>query len=55
MRFVSTPEILERFVTIVTELEQTKSSDQSNELLNADAEGFGGNYEKSSASSKACH
>lgn len=40
MRFVSTPEILERFVTIVTELEQTKSSDQSNELLNADAEGM---------------
>lgn len=38
MRFVSTPEVLERFVTIVTELEQTKSSDQSNELLNADAE-----------------
>ena len=40
MRFVSSPEILERFVTIETELEQIESSVQSNELLNADAEGM---------------
>ncbi|KAF2314302.1 hypothetical protein GH714_025201 [Hevea brasiliensis] len=53
VRFVSTPEVLERFATIERELEQIENSVQSNELLNADAEGFGGNYENSSASSKS--
>ena len=38
--FVSSPEVLERFVTIETELEQIESSVQSNELFNADAEGM---------------
>ncbi|KAJ6724436.1 COP1-INTERACTING PROTEIN 7 [Salix viminalis] len=53
VRFVSSPEILERFVTIETELEQIESSVQSNELLNGDAEGAAGNYKKSTASSKS--
>ncbi|XP_061984373.1 COP1-interacting protein 7-like [Populus nigra] len=51
--FVSSPEVLERFVTIETELEQIECSVQSNELFNADAEGAAGNYQKSSASSKS--
>ena len=42
MRFVSSPEVLERFVTIETEIEQIESSVQSNELLNGDAEGIPG-------------
>ncbi|KAJ6332920.1 hypothetical protein OIU77_008884 [Salix suchowensis] len=53
VRFVSSPEILERFVKIETELEQIESSVQSNELLNGDAEGAAGNYKKSTASSKS--
>ena len=40
VRFVSSPEVLERFVTIQTEIEQIESSVQSNELLNGDAEGM---------------
>ncbi|KAF2285996.1 hypothetical protein GH714_009562 [Hevea brasiliensis] len=51
VRFVGTPEILERFVTIETELEQIETSVQSNE--NADVEGSGGNYQKSTVSSKS--
>ncbi|XP_050216298.1 COP1-interacting protein 7 [Mercurialis annua] len=53
VRFVSTPEVLERFVLIETELEQIESSVQSNELSNGDAEGAGGNYQKFSGASKA--
>ncbi|WCJ32153.1 COP1-interacting protein 7 [Euphorbia peplus] len=45
VRFVSTPEILERFVTIEKELEQIESSVQLNE--SADAQG--GSYHKSGA------
>ncbi|XP_048235022.1 COP1-interacting protein 7 isoform X3 [Ricinus communis] len=53
VRFVSTPEVLERFVTIETELEQIESSVQSNELSNADAEG--GNYRSASSKFKGNH
>ncbi|KAJ6752096.1 hypothetical protein OIU85_002514 [Salix viminalis] len=53
VRFVSSPEVLERFVTIQTEIEQIESSVQSNELLNGDAEGAAGNYQKSTVSSKS--
>ncbi|CAI0438992.1 unnamed protein product [Linum tenue] len=48
VRFVNTPEVLERFVTIERELDQIESSVQSNELSNVDADG---NY-KPTASSK---
>ncbi|CAK7327583.1 unnamed protein product [Dovyalis caffra] len=53
VRFVSSPEVLERFVTIETEIEQIESSIQSNELSNGDAEGAAGNYQKSTVSSKS--
>ncbi|KAJ8764711.1 hypothetical protein K2173_007801 [Erythroxylum novogranatense] len=53
VRFVSSPEVLERFVTIERELEQIESSVQSNELSIADAEAGGaGSYPKSFALSK---
>lgn len=35
MRFVSTPEVLERFVTVEREIEQIENSIQSNEAANA--------------------
>ena len=40
MRFVSTPEILERVVSIETELQQIESSVQANDPSNADLEGM---------------
>ncbi|KAF5728022.1 hypothetical protein HS088_TW21G00164 [Tripterygium wilfordii] len=53
VRFVSTPELLERFVTIEREIDQIESSVQSNELSDAtEAEAAVGNLQKSSASSK---
>ncbi|XP_038689709.1 COP1-interacting protein 7-like isoform X2 [Tripterygium wilfordii] len=53
VRFVSTPELLERFVTIEREIDQIESSVQSNELSNTlEAEAAGGNFQKSSASFK---
>ncbi|XP_065862136.1 COP1-interacting protein 7 [Euphorbia lathyris] len=48
VRFVGSPEVLERFVTIEKELEQIESSVQSNE--SADAEGASGSYQKSGTS-----
>lgn len=36
MRFVSTPAVLERFVTIESEILQIERSIQANELANAD-------------------
>ncbi|CAN0915562.1 COP1-interacting protein 7 [Linum grandiflorum] len=48
VRFVSTPEVLERFVTIETELEQIESSVHSHELYTVDAQGI----HKSNVSSK---
>ncbi|CAN1147206.1 COP1-interacting protein 7 [Linum perenne] len=50
VRFVSTPEVLERFVTIETELEQIETSVHSHDLYNA-AQDPAGTY-KSTASSK---
>ncbi|CAN1789537.1 COP1-interacting protein 7 [Linum perenne] len=38
VRFVSTPEVLERFVTIETELEQIETSVHSHDLYNVDAQ-----------------
>lgn len=43
VKFVSTPEVLERFVTIETEIEQIESSVQSNEPSNTTATGTDGN------------
>uniref|UniRef100_A0A2P2L5C4 Uncharacterized protein LOC105129180 n=1 Tax=Rhizophora mucronata TaxID=61149 RepID=A0A2P2L5C4_RHIMU len=53
VRFVNTPEILERFVIIETELEQIENSVQSNELMNADSEGPAGNVQKSTSTFKS--
>ncbi|CAN1789538.1 COP1-interacting protein 7 [Linum perenne] len=51
VRFVSTPEVLERFVTIETELEQIETSVHSHDLYNVDAQDSAGTY-KSTASAK---
>ncbi|GAV89675.1 hypothetical protein CFOL_v3_33089 [Cephalotus follicularis] len=61
VRFISTPEVLERFVTLEREIEQIERSVQSNELSNAagatEAEGnesaAAGISQKSNASSKS--
>ncbi|KAK7244347.1 hypothetical protein RIF29_39167 [Crotalaria pallida] len=52
VRFVSTPEVLERFVTIEKEIVQIENSIQSSEKNNLVAEGEDGRFKKSSSSSK---
>ncbi|GKV15901.1 hypothetical protein SLEP1_g26637 [Rubroshorea leprosula] len=56
VRFVSTPEVLERFVTVEKEIEQIESSIQSNEAAvatEADGNETAGNFLNSSLSSKS--
>ncbi|KAF8409314.1 hypothetical protein HHK36_005388 [Tetracentron sinense] len=62
VRFISTPEVLERFVTIEREISQIESSVQSNELSNTtvaaqteegNVSAADGNAKKSTASSKS--
>ncbi|KAL5538699.1 hypothetical protein UlMin_044812 [Ulmus minor] len=52
VRFVNTPEVLERFVTIEKEIEQIEKSIQSNELASSNAEAVDGISSKTPASSK---
>ncbi|GLT69370.1 hypothetical protein SLA2020_415270 [Shorea laevis] len=56
VRFVSTPEVLERFVTVEKEIEQIESSIQSNEAAvatGADGNETAGNFQTSISSSKS--
>ncbi|OIW11524.1 hypothetical protein TanjilG_26890 [Lupinus angustifolius] len=52
VRFVSTPEVLERFVTIEKEIVQIESSIQSSEKSKLEAEGEDGRVKRSTTSSK---
>ncbi|XWS11074.1 hypothetical protein CRYUN_Cryun38cG0052500 [Craigia yunnanensis] len=53
VRFVSTPEVLERFVTVEREIEQIENSIQSNEANAAGVTEANGNFQKSFSSSKS--
>ncbi|XWS52029.1 hypothetical protein CRYUN_Cryun11dG0032400 [Craigia yunnanensis] len=53
VRFVSTPEVLERFVIVEREIEQIENSIQSNETNAAGATEADGNFQKSFSSSKS--
>ncbi|KAK8527381.1 hypothetical protein V6N12_054595 [Hibiscus sabdariffa] len=54
VRFVSTPEVLERFVTVEREIEQIENSIQCYEANAAGTTDADGNLQKSYTSSKAC-
>ncbi|KAK8706167.1 hypothetical protein V6N13_049742 [Hibiscus sabdariffa] len=53
VRFVSTPEVLERFVTVEREIEQIENSIQPYEANAAETTDTDGNFQKSYASSKS--
>ncbi|CAI0438994.1 unnamed protein product [Linum tenue] len=55
VRFVNTPEVLERFVTIERELDQIESSVQSNELSNVDADVQNGASDAASEENSKVH
>ncbi|KAL8166191.1 hypothetical protein V2J09_007690 [Rumex salicifolius] len=56
VRFVSTPEVLERVITIETEIQQIENSIQSYETSNAlDTDGFEDNFKSASKSKGECN